>query len=44
MSESSAKSARVEGQALVEVRGLRTSLGGKVIFDGVDLDIARGRI
>jgi len=32
------------GPALVEVRGLRTSLGGKVIFDGVDLDIARGRI
>lgn len=28
----------------VEVRGLRTVLGGKVIFDGVDLDIARGRI
>jgi phospholipid/cholesterol/gamma-HCH transport system ATP-binding protein len=44
VSESSAKSARVEGHALVEVRGLRTSLGGKVIFDGVDLDIARGRI
>jgi phospholipid/cholesterol/gamma-HCH transport system ATP-binding protein len=32
------------GPALVEVRGLRTSLGGKVIFDGVDLDIARGKI
>ena len=32
------------GSALVEVRNLRTSLGGKVIFDGVDLDIARGRI
>jgi phospholipid/cholesterol/gamma-HCH transport system ATP-binding protein len=30
--------------ALVEVRGLRTTLGGKVIFDGIDLDIARGRI
>jgi len=30
--------------ALVEVRGLRTSLGGKVIFDGIDLDIARGKI
>jgi phospholipid/cholesterol/gamma-HCH transport system ATP-binding protein len=30
--------------ALVEVRGLRTTLGGKVIFDGVDLDIPRGRI
>ena len=32
------------GPALVEVRGLRTSLGGKVIFDGIDLDIARGSI
>ncbi|HEV7490266.1 MAG TPA: ABC transporter ATP-binding protein [Rhodanobacteraceae bacterium] len=30
--------------ALVQVRGLRTSLGGKVIFDGIDLDIARGKI
>ena len=28
----------------VEVRGLRTVLNGKVIFDGVDLDIARGRV
>jgi phospholipid/cholesterol/gamma-HCH transport system ATP-binding protein len=32
------------GSALVEVRGLRTRLGGKVIFDGIDLDIARGKI
>jgi phospholipid/cholesterol/gamma-HCH transport system ATP-binding protein len=32
------------GKALVEVRGLRTALGGKVVFDGVDLDIERGRI
>ena len=30
--------------ALIEVRGLRTVLGGKTIFDGLDLDIARGRI
>ncbi len=30
--------------ALVEVRGLRTALGGKLIFDGIDLDIPRGRI
>ena len=30
--------------ALIEIRGLRTVLGGKTIFDGVDLDIARGRI
>ena len=26
------------------MRGLRTALGGKVIFDGIDLDIARGKI
>jgi phospholipid/cholesterol/gamma-HCH transport system ATP-binding protein len=32
------------GTALVEVRALRTTLGGKIIFDGVDLDIPRGRI
>ena len=38
------ESPKVAGPALVEVRKLRTSLGGKVIFDGVDLDIARGRI
>ena len=30
--------------ACVEVRGLRTVLNGKVIFDGIDLDIERGRI
>lgn len=30
--------------ACVEIRGLRTVLNGKVIFDGIDLDIARGRI
>jgi phospholipid/cholesterol/gamma-HCH transport system ATP-binding protein len=30
--------------ALVEVRGLRTVLNGKIIFDGIDLDIPRGRI
>lgn len=29
---------------LVSIRGLRTRLGGKVIFDGVDLDIPRGGI
>ena len=29
---------------LVEVRGLSTVLGAKTIFDGVDLDIARGRV
>ncbi len=30
--------------AYVQIRGLRTVLGGKAIFDGVDLDVARGRI
>ena len=29
---------------LVRIRGLRTELGGKRIFDGVDLDIPRGRV
>lgn len=29
---------------LVRIRGLRTRLGAKVIFDGVDLDIPRGRV
>ena len=32
------------GAALIEVRGLRTVLGGKTIFDGLDLDVPRGRI
>jgi phospholipid/cholesterol/gamma-HCH transport system ATP-binding protein len=30
--------------ALVQIRGLSTALGGKVIFDGIDLDIPRGSI
>src|SRR5258706_9657434 len=30
--------------ALIRIRGLRTVLNGKTIFDGVDLDILRGRI
>lgn len=30
--------------ALVRIRGLRTRLGTKVIFDGVDLDVPRGRV
>lgn len=29
---------------LIRIRGLRTVLGGKTIFDGVDMDIPRGRI
>ncbi len=28
----------------VQIRGLRTVLGGKILFDGVDLDIPRGKI
>jgi phospholipid/cholesterol/gamma-HCH transport system ATP-binding protein len=32
------------GAALVQVRGLCTALGGKVIFDGIDLDVPRGKI
>ena len=34
----------VAGSALVEVRGLSTTLNGKIIFDGIDLDIPRGKI
>ena len=30
--------------AYVKIRGLHTVLGGKVLFDGVDLDIPRGKI
>ncbi|HEU0277293.1 MAG TPA: ABC transporter ATP-binding protein [Rhodanobacteraceae bacterium] len=30
--------------ALVEVRGLRTRIGRKIIFDGLDLDVARGSV
>lgn len=30
--------------ALVSIRGLRTKLGDKVIFDGVELDIPRGSV
>lgn len=30
--------------ALISIRGLRTRLGDKLIFDGVDLDIPRGEI
>ena len=34
----------VPSRNLVEVRGLSTVLGSKTIFDGVDLDIARGKV
>ncbi len=30
--------------AYVQIRGLRTVLNGKIIFDGIDLDIPRGKI
>ncbi|MEO8672220.1 MAG: ABC transporter ATP-binding protein [Tahibacter sp.] len=33
-----------ETSALVRIRGLRTSFGGRVVFDGVDLDIPRGGV
>lgn len=35
---------RSSTDALVEVRGLRTRIGGKVIFDGLDLTVPRGGI
>jgi phospholipid/cholesterol/gamma-HCH transport system ATP-binding protein len=31
-------------EPLIRIRGLRTMLNGKTIFDGVDLDIPRGRV
>src|SRR5690242_21233905 len=30
--------------ALVQVRGLRTRIGTKTVFDGLDLDVPRGSI
>src|SRR5215469_8097626 len=33
-----------QDDALIRIRGLRTVLNGKTIFDGVDLDIPRGKI
>jgi len=38
------KPASARDDALITVRGLRTVLNAKTIFDGVDLDIPRGRI
>lgn len=32
------------GEPLVQVRGLRTCIGAKTIFDGLDLDIPRGSV
>ncbi|MEO6689710.1 MAG: ATP-binding cassette domain-containing protein, partial [Dokdonella sp.] len=43
MTETVATSSSVDA-ALVEVRNLRTVLGGKMIFDGLELDIPRGKI
>jgi phospholipid/cholesterol/gamma-HCH transport system ATP-binding protein len=34
----------LSAEALVQVRGLRTRIGGKMIFDGLDLDVRRGSI
>jgi phospholipid/cholesterol/gamma-HCH transport system ATP-binding protein len=31
-------------ETLIRIRGLRTVLNGKTIFDGVDLDVPRGRV
>jgi phospholipid/cholesterol/gamma-HCH transport system ATP-binding protein len=39
-----AESRSAAGHAYVQVRGLCTVLNGKTIFDGIDLDIPRGRI
>jgi phospholipid/cholesterol/gamma-HCH transport system ATP-binding protein len=39
-----ATSAPPPNEALIRIRGLRTVLNGKTIFDGVDLDIPRGGV
>ncbi|MHB8448072.1 MAG: ABC transporter ATP-binding protein [Rudaea sp.] len=39
-----ATSAPPPDDVLIRIRGLRTVLNGKTIFDGVDLDIPRGRV
>jgi phospholipid/cholesterol/gamma-HCH transport system ATP-binding protein len=33
-----------EPTSIIEIRGLRYAVNGRVIFDGLDLDIARGRV
>jgi phospholipid/cholesterol/gamma-HCH transport system ATP-binding protein len=40
----SLKPAPKQSDSLIRIRGLRTRLGDKTIFDGVDLDIPRGGI
>ncbi len=37
-------SSSTQDETLIRIRGLHTALGGKMIFDGVDMDIPRGRI
>lgn len=43
MTDDPAKTPQADS-ALVQVRGVRTVLGGKTIFDGLDLDIPRGKV
>ncbi len=35
---------RASAESVVEVRGLRYSIGGRAIFDGLDLQVRRGEI
>ena len=44
MQSPAANAPRAGSGTHVEIRGLRTALGGKTLFDGVDLDIPRGKI
>lgn len=44
MSDISPSAQKADGAPLVRVRGLRFSRGTRKIYDGVDVDIARGRI
>jgi len=44
MPEPALQSPPTDAEPLIRIRGLRTVLGGKTIFDGIDLDIPRGRI
>src|SRR5215469_9243529 len=39
-----ATAAPPQDDVLIRIRGLSTVLNGKTIFDGVDLDIPRGRV
>ena len=44
MSERADKTAGSDDEVLVRIRGLRFRRGERVIFDGVDMDIRRGRV